>query len=258
MSKIFNSIIANYKAQFIPVRDEKVRCTMDGTIACPSNGEYHAFINGELTNVPQELLIDVPVYRISKPIDQLRPGDIIKTSSAKTLKDGTVSPEGKFTYRLVKSVADGKISTISFSGADSKITPVKDFFLGQKTASVVVNLFAGIAGGAAGTGIAGINPMLLMALASDGDKSGMKDMLPFLMMQGGAAGTGINPMMFLALKDGDGDGDLSDLFMMQALAGGFGANAGVNPLANLFGGVAPVAPAAPAADAADAASADQD
>ena len=230
----FNSImskaIANYKSQFVPTKDDKVRITMDGKIVCPSQGEYRFFSKNEagdyvLSNVPEELCLDVPVYRISKPISQLQAGDTIKTGH-----------DNKFTYHIVTKVGDGKISTISYGGNSKKITPINDFFLGAQTVSVVVNIFgngfngagAGAAGAAPATGFGGMNPMMLLALSKDGGDSSLKSLLPLMMMQGGAAPAGFNPMMLALLgKDGDSDLDLATLMLMQS-QGGFS-------LANMFG-----------------------
>lgn len=234
-NSVFTNALNKMKATLVPVKDDKVRITMNGDLACPSNGEYHAFINGELTSVPEELLLDVPMFRISKPIDKVQPGDVIKTSAPKTLKDGSVCDEGKFTYRLVRKIKDGKIYTTSYSGAESTITPIKDFFLGQKTASVVVNCFGsmfnsqGAATGAAG--IQGMNPMMMFMLmdrkGGDGD---LKSILPFMMMQGGQANVMNNPMMAMMLL-GDGKTDMSDMLMFSMMQnGGFNNLFGMTPV----------------------------
>lgn len=268
------SIVTNFKNQFIPVKDKYAKMTFNGDIACPGEHEYRAFINGVLTSIPEELLLDVPFYRIVKPIDQVKTGDIIVTFANKVKKDGSVDPEGKFTYRLVNDIKDGKICTSSYGGSNSTITPVADFFMGQKTVYVLINLFAGF-NGAAGT-TTGFNPMMLALLSKDGSSS-IKDLLPLMLMQqGGAVAGGFNPLMLLALKDGgstkdllpllmmqqggaiaggfnpmmllalsDGDSDLTDLLLMQAVAGQNGGD-----FTKLFG--APVASADPIADTAAA------
>lgn len=227
INKSLSSVIANFKAQFVPVKDKYAKLTFNGDIACPGDHEYRAFVNGVLTSIPEDVLLDVPFYRILKPIDQVKAGDIIFTCAAKKKKDGTVDPEGSFTYRLVNEVKDGKICTSSFGGSNSTITPVADFFMGQKTVYVLINLFGGITGTATGA-TPTFNPMMLALLDKDGDSS-IKDMLPFMLMQQGGA-AGFNPMMLLALKDGSSTKDLLPLLMMQQ--GGFGAPAagGINPM----------------------------
>lgn len=227
INKSLSSVIANFKAQFVPVKDKYAKLTFNGDIACPGDHEYRAFVNGVLTSIPEEILLNVPFYRILKPIDQVKAGDIIFTCAAKKKKDGTVDPEGSFTYRLVNEVKDGKICTSSFGGSNSTITPVADFFMGQKTVYVLINLFSGIADTTTGAATA-FNPMMLALLDKDGDSS-IKDMLPFMLMQQGGA-AGFNPMMLLALKDGGSTKDLLPLLMMQQ--GGFGAPAagGINPM----------------------------
>ena len=265
---IFSKAIAAMKAQYIPTVDNKVKMTINGDIACPSGGEYRAFVNGEITSVPEDLLIDVPVYRIAKPIDQVKPGDIIKTFEQKKMKSGYIDPEGKYTYRKVLEVKDGAINTISFSGTKSTQTPVKDFFFGQKTASVVVNLMSGITGGdmnqnmmlmaalSEGGNVSKMLPFMmmqnngqmnmqnmavLMALSEDDDcycgESKFKKMLPFLVMQNGS-NQQFNPMM-LALMSG---GDVSDAVMFMMMQ-----QNGQNPF-TLFNAKVPTADVNQAAD----------
>lgn len=228
INKSISSVIANFKAQFVPVKDKYAKLTFNGDIACPGDHEYRAFVNGVLTSIPEEMLLDVPFYRILKPIDQVKAGDIIFTCAAKKKKDGSVDPEGSFTYRLVNEVKDGKICTSSFGGSNSTITPVADFFMGQKTVYVLINLFGGIAAGTTTGAAPAFNPMMLALLDKDGDSS-IKDILPFMLMQQSGA-AGFNPMMLLALKDGGSTKDLLPLLMMQQ--GGFGSPAagGINPM----------------------------
>lgn len=222
MKNIFSSALAKFKEQYVPVVDNKIRMTMDGNIACPHAGGFTAFVNGELVSVPEELLLEVPVYRIQKPLEAVQVGDVIKTGTDK-----------KYTYHKVVAVKDGNVITNTYGGTvNKKFTPIKDLLLGAKTVSVVVNLFGNVTGGQTPAG--GLNPMMLMALA-DGDKK--SKLLPLLLMnqgQGSCQG-GFNPMMLLAL--GDDDSESSDAFetmlMMQMMGG-------QNPFAGLCG-LTPVA-----------------
>lgn len=83
-------------------------------------------------------------------------------------------------------------------------------------------------GGGAGAG--GMDPMMLMMLMGDGD---MSDMLPLLMMGGlgggaaGGAAPAMDPMMLMMLM---GDGDMSDLLPLMMMGGAGGAEGGMNPL----------------------------
>lgn len=211
---IFSSALNAFKAQFVPVKDDKLRMTLDGNIAAPHAGGYTAFINDELTNVPEDLLLEVPMYRINKKISDLQPGDVIKTGVGK-----------KFTYHKVVSIDGTNIVTNTYGGTvGRKISAVKDFFVGEKTVSVVVNLFGGLNAG-------NMNPMMLMALTGDScDKS---KLLPLMLMSQGQAdqATGLNPMLLMALGDDDSDnGDLFETMLMCQMMGN-----GQNPFSGLFG-----------------------
>lgn len=261
------NIIAKYKSQFVPVRDTKlgiyiptgaiakaVKC--DGSYGNPE--EYRVFIDGELTTVPAALVTtSIPVYRINKPLDQLKVGDIVRTGDEK-----------KFTYRLVTKIEDGKVYSNTYGGKeDTKVTAIKDLFVDTKTVSTVVNLMQGFNFGGQGGVLQ--NPMLLALLNDDegdngldtmimlnlfGQQSGLANnsMLPLLLMKGGdfdaktlmlmqmAQGQGAqanNLLPLLLMNDGGCD---KDMFLMMAMAGGN------NPFANLFG----AAPAAPVKAAA--------
>lgn len=217
---IFSETINSMKSQFIPTVDNKVKMTINGDIACPSGGEYRAFINGELTSVPEDILINIPLYRINKTLDQVRPGDIIKTTEKKTMKSGYVDPEGKYTYRKVLEVKDGSIKTISFSGIKSTKTPVKDFFFGQKTVSVIVNLFGNMFGNTDASQNNMQNMMMLAALSDSENFCGgdFKKILPYMMMSGNNLFTqnngSFNPYIF-AFMGNENMSDLAVLAMMQ-------------------------------------------
>lgn len=203
------------KANFVPTEVKDVRIATDGNICVATPNGYVA-IDSEfrLTSYPDELTFDFPVFALPKPIEQLKPGDVI-------VRDRS--------YAKVKGISDGKISVVGYTGAAGAVHPIKDFFLGQTTVKVVISLAANIEGG--------INPMMLMLLSKDKKNDSL---LPFLLMNQNAGALSANPMM-LALLAGDGDVDFKDLLMYSALGG-------QNILGNLFG-AAPAAPAAPVAPA---------
>jgi hypothetical protein len=274
------NIIAKYKSQFVPVRDTKlgiyiptgaiakaVKC--DGSYGNPE--EYRVFIDGELTTVPAALVTtSIPVYRINKPLDQLKVGDIVRTGDEK-----------KFTYRLVTKIEDGKVYSNTYGGKeDTKVTAIKDLFVDAKTVSTVVNLMQGFNFGGQGGVLQ--NPMLLALLNDEegdngldtmimlnmfGQQSGLANnsMLPLLLMKGGdfdaktlmlmqmAQGQGAQNNSLLPLLLMNDGGCDKDMFLMMAMMGGN------NPFANLFGAT-PAAPVAvapevvtdePAADVAE-------
>lgn len=255
------NLIAKYKSQFVPVRDTKLgiyiptgdiakAVKVDGSYSNPE--EYRVFLNGELTTVPASLVTtSIPVYRINKPLDQLREGDIIRTGDEK-----------KFTYRRVTRVDGNNIIADSFGGASGgKVTAIKDLFMDAKTVSVAVNMMSGF--NLQGQGGVLQNPMLLAMLNDEDTDSGLEAMI-MMNMFGNQGGNTNNLLPLLLMKDGDIDaktlmmmqamqnqgnsqinsllpflltkGGDTDTFLMMAMMGGN------NPFANLFGtiSVAPV------------------
>ena len=259
------NIVAKYKSQFVPTRDTKLgiyiptgdiakAVKVDGSYSNPD--EYRVFIDGELTNVPASLVTtSIPIYRISKPIDQLKVGDIVRTGDGK-----------KFTYRLVTKIENGKVYSNTYGGKeDTKVTAIKDLFVDTKTVSVVVNLMAGFNFGGQGGVLQ--NPMLLAMLNDEDTDSGLETMI-MMNMFGQQGGNTNNLLPLLLMKDGDVDaktfmlmqamqnqgntqtnsllpfllakGGDNDAFLMMAMMGGN------NPFGQLFG----AQPAAPAPVAA--------
>lgn len=257
------NIVAKYKAQFVPTRDTKLgiyiptgdvakAVKVDGSYSNPD--EYRVFINGELTTVPAALVTtSIPLYRINKPIDQLKVGDIVRTGDGK-----------KFTYRLVTKIENGKVYSNTYGGKeDTKVTAIKDLFVDTKTVSVVVNLMSGFNfGGQSGVlqnpmllamlndedGDNGLDTMIMLNMFSQQSGAANNNLLPLLLMKGGdfdaktlmlmqmAQGQGAqnnNLLPLLLMNDGGCD---KDTFLMMAMMGGN------NPFANLFGAT-PTAPA---------------
>lgn len=209
-------ISARIKEMFMPTEAKDVRIATDGNICVATNQGYVSIdAKNNLTSYPSELTLDLPVFIISKPKEQLAVGDVIALDRS---------------YAKVVKIDGDKISAIGYTGAGKTIHTIKDFLFNQTMVRVVVSL-AGNVGGQ-------INPMLLMALSDKNDKDSI---LPLLMMsqQGGAVGP--NPMLLMALAGKDGDSSLKDILLMSALGGG-------NAFGNLFGGCAcAAAPAAPVA-----------
>lgn len=208
------NLIAKYKSQFVPVRDNKLgiyiptgdiakAVKVDGSYSNPE--EYRVFLNGELTTVPASLVTtSIPVYRINKPLDQLREGDIIRTGDEK-----------KFTYRRVTRVDGNNIIADSFGGASGgKVTAIKDLFMDAKTVSVAVNMMSGF--NLQGQGGVLQNPMLLAMLNDEDTDSGLEAMI--MMNMFGNQGGNTNSLLPLLLMK-DGDIDAKTLMMMQAMQG---------------------------------------
>ena len=156
--------------------------------------------NNNLTSYPEELTIDLPVYIISKPKEQLAVGDVIALERS---------------YAKVTKISDGKITAISYTGSGKTIHTIKDFLFNQTMVRVVVSL-AGNVGGQ-------INPMLLLALSNKDDKDAL---LPLLMMNQNGGALGMNPMMLMMLTDKGEGTSMKDMLLLSAMSGG-----------NMFGGM---------------------
>lgn len=219
-NSVFSSMVEKFKSAFIPEVDDKLAYTFNGELAVyhKKSDSYTAYVNGELVEIPSNMVIKMPVFTINKPIDQLRAGDTIKT---KSLDSST------YTYSVITEVRDGVIYSNTFCGNKKRSMAIKDFFMGQKTVTTVLsmNMFGGQQDNGTANPFGNMNPMML-ALLSDGDTD-LKKMLPFMMM--GNAGNGMNPMM-LALLSGDDFGSGDDKWLIMAMM----ANQGNNAFANIF------------------------
>lgn len=205
----------------MPSEAKDVRIATDGNICVATTQGYVAIDkNNCLTSYPEELTLDLPVFVISKPKDQLQVGDVIALERS---------------YAKVTKIEGDKITAIGYTGAGKTVHTIKDFIFNQTMVRVVISL-AGNVGGQ-------MNPMLLLALSDKDDKNSM---LPLLMMNQNGGALGMNPMMLMLLSGKGGDFDVKDMLMMSALGGN------ANPFGGLFGApaaqAAPVAPEAPAAE----------
>ena len=196
MNNSIKGISARIKEMFSPVPAKGIRLSTNYELAVEtSNGYVSINSNNELISYPEELTIDVPVYVISKPKEQLQVGDVIATDRS---------------YAKVTKIEGEKISATSYTGTGKVIHTIKDFLFNQTMVRVVVSLAGNIGGQ--------INPMLLLAMSESGE--GKKDsILPFLMMsqQGGSIGT--NPMLAYALF-GKESSDIKDVMLMSMMMGG--------------------------------------
>lgn len=211
------SMISNYiermKQSFVPQVDDKARIAIDGTVVVrtnTANGKEWLGVKGEgMVSYPEEMLLDsVPVYTIAKTIDQVKAGDIVKSTSS--------------TYSRVEKVENGLVYSVSFGGNVRKNAPITDFLTQQKTVRVVVNPF-NFNGGNQPTNLA----FLMMLDGKEGGKESIADvMMMASMLSGGQAnpfGNFMNnPMALMMLMKQDG-GSAKDILMMQMLE-----NSGVN------------------------------
>lgn len=211
-SNSIKGISARIKEMFMPSEANDVRIATDGNICVATTQGYVAIDkDNNLTSYPEELTLDLPVFIISKPKEQLQIGDVIALERS---------------YAKVTKIDNGKITAISYTGAGKTIHTIKDFLFNQTMVRVVVSLAGNIGGQ--------INPMLLMALSDKDDKSSM---LPLLMMSQNGGALGMNPMLLMALSGKGGDFDVKDMLMMSALSGN------ANPFSNMFGTNPPAQPA---------------
>ena len=197
-NKMVSGLIDRYKSQFFPEKEECVKVSMDGAICVPVNGEYVGVkSDGSLTSYPEQFLIDVPVFSISKPQAQVKVGDIIKVGT----RYGRVNAKHE----------DGSLKVLYFSGVTGNTHEIKDMLLGQSLVRVLVNMF--------NFSENNMNSMMLLAL-SDKEDLDMKSLFLMHAMSngqsfGGNSVNGFNPMMLLALSDKDNKNN--DIFTTMAL-----------------------------------------
>jgi hypothetical protein len=212
MKKMFETVVERMKASFIPQVDDKARLAMDGTVCVrtnTANGKEWLGVKGnEIVAYPEDLLLeDVPVFTISKTIDQIKIGDIVKATPS--------------TYARVEKIKEGQIFSTSFGGNMRKNVPVTDFLTQQKTVRVVVNPF-GVAGGADMNN----NMMLMMLLDNKEEKSGdLAEIMMLASMINGQSSANpfanmmSNPMALMAFA-GKGGSSMKDIMMLQMLQNG--------------------------------------
>ena len=187
-------ISARIKEMFMPTEAKDVRIATDGNICVATTQGYVAIDkNNCLTSYPEELTLNLPVFIISKPKDQLQVGDVIALERS---------------YAKVTKIEGDKITAIGYTGAGKTVHTIKDFLFNQTMVRVVTSLAGNIGGQ--------MNPMLLFALSNKEDKNSI---LPFLMMNQNGGTLGMNPMMLMLLSGKGDDFDVKDMLMMSALSG---------------------------------------
>ena len=205
-NKMVSGLIERYKSQFFPEKEERVKIAMDGAICVPVNNEYVGVkSDGSLTSYPEEFLIDVPVFSISKPQTQVKVGDIVKIGA----RYGRVNAKN----------GDGSLKILYFSGVTGNTHEIKDMLLGQSLIRVLVNMFSFNESN-------GMNPMMLLAMSDKEDLDIKSLFLMQAMSNGQGFGSnsvnGFNPMMLLALSDNDGKSNdmFTTMALMQMMNGG--------------------------------------
>lgn len=186
-------ISSRIKEMFMPSEAKDIRITTDGNICVATPQGYVAIDkNNCLTSYPEELTLDLPVFIISKPKEQLALNDVIATNGG---------------YVKVTRINDNKISGIKYTGSGTTIHTIKDYLMNQTMVRVVVSL-AGNLGGQ-------MNPMLLFALSDKEDKDSL---LPLLLMNQNGSSLKMNPMMLLMANK---DLSTKDILLLSTMNGGF-------------------------------------
>ena len=203
-----------YKGQFIPEKCDEFALTFDGQVVakCPAGADtvYNAIVEDQVVSYPSEMVLDVPLYTIVRPVSSIAVGDIVTLSGA-----STGNRYGKVT-KITK--AKDKITgfeVIRFNGTTDGTATVKDAITKQSFVEVVINPFD-TKNNLFGSNNGQINPMMFM-LMGDG-KMDMDKILMMSMMSGNKAfGGQINPMMFMLM--GDGKMDMDKILMMSMMSG---------------------------------------
>ena len=145
MKNSIKGISSRIKEMFMPTEAKGIRVSTNGELAVETENGYVAIDeNNKLISYPEEFTFDVPVYLVSKPIDQLQAGDVIETTRGYA--------------KVTKIDGDDKISAISYTGSGRTIHTTKDFVMNQTVVRVVVSM-TGTVGGQ-------INPAFLLAMSA--------------------------------------------------------------------------------------------
>ena len=163
--KSFGPALETFKSMYQPVKDENLRMVWGGAIAVPNknnSGQYLAFdpTTDQLIAYPTAMTMNFPVYFLSKSINQIVKGDVIKQGS---------------TYYRVRCIKDDKLYTDSFYGCTRTILPIKDFIIGQSLIPVAINMFGCFGNGA-------VNPANIVNNNPFANMFGGNSMMGMLMM----------------------------------------------------------------------------
>lgn len=186
-----SSLMDRIKARLMPQEINDVRIAMDGKICVKSNEGFVTITDdNEFVTYPEEMLLDMPAYTMSKPCNTIVVGDIIRHNGQ---------------YIKVTCLKEGRIKGLTYNGNETVVYDIKDALLNQSMAQVVLTL--------SGTVNGTINPLMLALMNKKGKNS---DLLPFLMMGQNNGQMALNPAMLMLLcKENDSDMLLPMLMMGQ-------------------------------------------
>lgn len=204
---MFSNVINKMVSNFVPQEDTEARLTVQGNIVVltqtPTGKEW---VDKDANIYPEEMLVDIPVFTIAKPVVNVAVGDVVKLT--------------KSTFATVTSIENDKVETLSFGGQHRQAKAFKDMFLGQATVRVVVNPLANCTD----------NNALMMLSLLDKDSDDKNDLMKTMMISSMLTGAGQNslgdffknPMALMMLMKGDGS-SVQDILMLQAMQGGLGS-----------------------------------
>lgn len=205
-SKMISGIKEKYLSQYVPEKVSNAKMAADGSICVLVGNEYIGMKGEELTSYPEEMVMDVPVYSITKPQSKVQVGEIVIS--------------GKSFGKVVSKNPDGSLKILSFSGYTHNKKEIKDFMMGQATVRVLVNYFDS-------TG-SGFNPLMFAIMS--GDQVNLNTLMMMQMMPGVTGENNPmsdlfkNPMMLaMLMKNGEldkGKNSILDYMMVMGMMGG--------------------------------------
>ena len=194
-TSVFNKMVSN----FMPQEDNEARIALNGTVVVltqtPNGKEW---VDSEANIYPEEMISEIPVFTMAKPVANVAVGDIVKLT--------------KSTFATVTAITDDKVETLSFGGQHRQAKAFKDMFLNQATVRVVINPLAGV----------NDNNTLMMLSMLDGN---METMMLMSMLTGNGQNPlnnlSNNPMALAFLMKGDNDAIQNILMFQMMQNGGF-------------------------------------
>jgi hypothetical protein len=198
-NKMFTSVFNKMVSNFMPQEDNEARIALNGTVVVltqtPNGKEW---VDSEANIYPEEMISEIPVFTMAKPVANVAVGDIVKLT--------------KSTFATVTAITDDKVETLSFGGQHRQAKAFKDMFLNQATVRVVINPLAGV----------NDNNTLMMLSMLDGN---METMMLMSMLTGNGQNPlnnlSNNPMALAFLMKGDNDAIQNILMFQMMQNGGF-------------------------------------
>jgi hypothetical protein len=198
-NKMFTSVFNKMVSNFMPQEDNEARIALNGTVVVltqtPNGKEW---VDSEANIYPEEMISEIPVFTMAKPVANVAVGDIVKLT--------------KSTFATVTAITDDKVETLSFGGQHRQAKAFKDMFLNQATVRVVINPLTGV----------NDNNTLMMLSMLDGN---METMMLMSMLTGNGQNPlnnlSNNPMALAFLMKGDNDAIQNILMFQMMQNGGF-------------------------------------